>query len=187
MDEHVIKRVESMVKDEKQPIMNWGLPCFEWEPGVPIDDLVGIDKERQLTIANAEETVEEDERQILVQPEQGDVFDPIEGDEIHYDHNGDEIIEDDVVVGIDNDERLIVMPEDHTISKEESFVKEIESDSNDAQSIGNEGEAEEVIVADIDDDGDIIPSNVGPRRINAGADVERIQMDFSGKGYGARV
>ena len=42
------------------------------------------------------------------------------------------------------------------------------------------------IPADIDDDGDTIPSNVGPRRINSKAGVERIQMDFSEKGYGAK-
>lgn len=45
-----------------------------------------------------------------------------------------------------------------------------------------------MIVADIDDN---VPSievehNIRPRRANAGAGVERIQMDFHGKGYGAK-
>ena len=78
----MIKRVESMAKEENQPIMNRCLPCFEWETIVPIDNLVGIDEECQLTITNSEETAEENEWQIVVQPEQGDGFDLIEDDHV---------------------------------------------------------------------------------------------------------
>ena len=50
---------------------------------------------------------------------------------MYYDHNGDELIEDDVAVENEDDEGLIVIPEDNIVSEEESFVEEIESDSND--------------------------------------------------------
>ena len=52
IDEHVIGRVESMVEQEKQPIMNRGMPCFEWTPGVVIEDMYETEEERELTIAN---------------------------------------------------------------------------------------------------------------------------------------
>ena len=46
IDEHMIERVESMAKKEDQPIMNRGLPCFEWAHGVPINDLITVDEEQ---------------------------------------------------------------------------------------------------------------------------------------------
>ena len=57
----MIKRVESMSKDEDQPIMNRGLQFFEWAPGMPINDLMTVDEERQSTITNVEEIVDEHE------------------------------------------------------------------------------------------------------------------------------
>ena len=38
----------------------------------------------------------------------------------------------------------------------------------------------------IDDVEGEVATNTRPRQTNAGAGVERIQMDFSGKGYGAK-
>ena len=47
---------------------------------------------------------------------------------------------------------------------------------------------EEVIVADIDDDVSTTEpeQSFRPRRANADAGVERLQMDFHGKGYGSK-
>ena len=42
---------------------------------------------------------------------------------------------------------------------------------------------EEVIVADVDD---VPVANSRPRRANVGAGVERLQMEFQGKGYQAK-
>ena len=49
-------------------------------------------------------------------------------------------------------------------------------------------DSEEAIIANIDDEEESEQSvaQSRPRRLNAGAGVERIQMEFTGKGYGAR-
>ena len=41
-------------------------------------------------------------------------------------------------------------------------------------------------MADLDDNIDAAPGNTRPRRDNAGAGVERLQIDFSGKRYGTK-
>ena len=52
IDDHVIKRVEALAKEQNQPLMHCGKPCFEWSLGVEIEDIFE-DKEKQvLTIAN---------------------------------------------------------------------------------------------------------------------------------------
>ena len=44
-----------------------------------------------------------------------------------------------------------------------------------------------MVVADLDDVHEPAPTaNTRPRRTNAGAGVERLQMSFSGQGYGAK-
>ena len=54
LDEHMIERVEAMAEQEEQPIMHRGLPCFEWAPGVEMQDILEIEDERALTIANGD-------------------------------------------------------------------------------------------------------------------------------------
>ena len=89
----------------------------------------------------------------------------------------------------ENNEGLIIVPEDNIVNKEDSFVEnEEESESDSDTDPQSSNEAKEVIVADIDD---VIeqsePAEEGrPRRINVGAGVERIQMKFQGKDYRAK-
>ena len=81
------------------------------------------------------------------------------------------------------------MEEDNIVSKEESFVEnEEEENMNDGLDAQEEPNPEDVVVANIDDDHDPKKSvaQSRPRRLNAGAGVEMIQMEFTRKGYGAR-
>ena len=62
----------------------------------------------------------------------------------------------------------------------------MESDSDGDQSIVNKEGSEEVMVSDLDDEDDMIPRSTGLRRTKEGSRVEGIQIDFTGKGYGAK-
>ena len=64
IDENVIARVEQLAEAEKQPIMNRGMPCFEWTPGVEIEDEPDEEDEQQLTIANECTEVQEGYQEI---------------------------------------------------------------------------------------------------------------------------
>ena len=77
------------------------------------------------------------------------------------------------------------MPEDNIVSEEESIV---ESDVDTNEEYEEEVIEEEVIVDDIDDvvDQDETSVRSRPKRTNAGVGAERLQMNFHGKGYGAK-
>ena len=95
------------------------------------------------------------------------------------------MIDNDIPVR-NNDEGLIVIPEDNIVSEEKFSIEPDDDDDAESSDICTE---EEVVVADIDDEesGHAEPFEVGrPKRANAGAGVERLQMDFHGKGYGAK-
>jgi len=62
----------------------------------------------------------------------------------------------------------------------------MENDSDGDQPIVNEEGAEEVVVADLDKETYGIPSSTRPKRTNTGAGIERIQIVFAGKEYGAK-
>ena len=49
IDEHVIQRVEAIAKEEKQPVMHRGNPCFEWAPGIEIENIFEEENEPTLT------------------------------------------------------------------------------------------------------------------------------------------
>ena len=196
IDEHIIERVESLAEKEKQPIMHRGKPCFEWAPGVEIEDIYDEGDVPSLTIAN--EVHDEPAEQLMFEmndiQENGEPLDVQDGNElmegdVNEDlvgvQDGDELIEEDIPVSND-DEGLIVVPEDNIVSEEESFVESDDDDETEAQSTSIE---EEVVVADIDDEDPDQSETVEdrrPRRANAGAGVERLQMDFQGQGYGAK-
>ena len=89
----------------------------------------------------------------------------------------------------DNEEGVIIVEEDNIVSEVESFVEnEEEENMNDGLNGQEEPNTEDVVVAKIDDDHDPEQSAAQsrPRRLNAGTGVERIQMEFTGKVYGAR-
>ena len=76
LDEHVIKRVESMAEQEEHPIMNRGIPCFEWAPGVEIINILEIEDERKLIIANEDAQGAVDEQRLIsFQPEKEQIED----------------------------------------------------------------------------------------------------------------
>ena len=52
IDKHVIQRVEALAEEEKQPLMHRRNPCFEWAPGVEIEDIFEEENEPTLAIAN---------------------------------------------------------------------------------------------------------------------------------------
>ena len=52
IDDYVITRLEELAKAEKQPIMHYGLPNFEWNPEESITDVLKNEEEGTLTIAN---------------------------------------------------------------------------------------------------------------------------------------
>ena len=86
-----------------------------------------------------------------------------------------------------NDDGLIIIPEDHIVSEEDYFMEEDEDDSETGEDEPTiPANAEEVVVADLDDNIEAVPCNTRPKRVNAGAGVERLQMDFSGKEYGTK-
>ena len=55
IDEYVIERVEALAEEQNQPLMHRGKPCFEWSPGVEIEDIYEEEGERVLTIENETE------------------------------------------------------------------------------------------------------------------------------------
>ena len=190
IDEHVIQRVEALATEQKQPLMNRGKPCFEWSPGVEIKDIYEEEGEQVLTIANGENRNEIEEQPLLEMDqaldqgvEQNDVHYP--DDAIMHDNQqaqGDQIAQD-------NEEGVIAVEEDNIVSEEEFFVEsEEEADIDDGQSQQEVPNEEEVIVANLDDE-DVAEQSIAqdrPRRVNAGTGVERLQMNFAGKGYGSR-
>ena len=176
IDEHVIERVEDLAESENQPIMHRGMPNFEWAPGIPINNELEDEPEQVLTIVDYEPGE---------QPPAEDGAD-VEMIEDGLDEDALEIQEEvfEPVV----EEGLIIVPEDNIVSEEEDFVESEDDELSDRETRENfEVENEEVVVADLEDNTE--PSqntSTRPRRANAGAGVERLQMGFNGKGYGAQ-
>ena len=55
MDEYVIERVESLVEQEKQPIVHKVMPKFEWTPGIDIIDELEEEENYLLQMPNGSE------------------------------------------------------------------------------------------------------------------------------------
>jgi hypothetical protein len=104
-------------------------------------------------------------------------------------NNENNAVEDNI--DFDHAEGLYAIIEDNIVSDEDDIV-DTDADKEDDESTDAEAQEEKhedenmALVVNIDDNVDAIPSNDRPRRSNAGAGIERIQMDFSGKGYGAK-
>ena len=87
-----------------------------------------------------------------------------------------EILEENIPIP-NNDDGLIIVPEDNIVSEEEDIIEhndEIDEGSDIASE--NASIAEEVIVADVDDNPEepMVTEHGRPRRVNAGSGVERI-------------
>ena len=186
IDENIIARVEQLAEAEKQPIMNRGMPCFEWTPGVEIEDEPDEEDEQQLTISNGCTEVQERHQEIEdVQQEPEQLQDVLVDIDPDIADNGQVNIGDEVVIQNDED-GMIVLPEENIVSEEEDFTEpEDEAEDFDDYIQESEEEDEVVAIAPLDDEEPDVPIRTRPRRENAGAGVERMQMDFSGKGYGS--
>ena len=126
--------------------------------------MLAIDPEKPLF----EEPVAEDEApQLEVEEEQGIL---INDNEEVRDENHDE-----------DNEGLIFVAEDNVVSDDETFIENEVDASDDVVAVAQINEAtQEVTVSDVDD---VPVPNSRPRRINAGKGIERLQMDFQGKGH----
>ena len=104
------------------------MPCFEWAPGIDIEDIVEEGDVPLLTIANEERQIEITEQPMLEmedEPENGEINvlneDPVgmqDGDELVEgginenlvgEQDGNDLIDNDIPVH-NNDEGLIVIP-----------------------------------------------------------------------------
>ena len=151
--------------------MRDGTPIFEWKPGQQVEDMW------------SEELggVIEEEEAIPPLVENG----IIEGGEDNEATGLDIEEEQNIVMGDNEDEEgLMVVPEDNIVSDDETFIEDESDRINDVEAEAPQDvTVEEAVVADVDD----VPMTYDrPRRANAGAGVERLQMDFSGKGYQAK-
>ena len=147
----MIECFEELAEEEKQPIIDRRMPCFEWAQGVEIED-INEDDEKVLAIVNEEFEDDAAEHLILdMEPNHNE-------DEAHEMHESlvamqddDELVEEDILVP-NGSEGLIVVPEENVVREEEKFVRtddEMEA-GNDVTS-ENTNKAEEVVVADVDD------------------------------------
>ena len=105
------------------------MPCFEWVLGVGITDIFEEEDEPLLTIAN-EGHQDKPAGQLVLEME----ADPEDGENNVLNENpvdmqdGDELIEE-VIPAPNNDEGLIIVPEDNIVSEDELFVES--DDDND--------------------------------------------------------
>jgi len=78
----------------------------------------------------------------------------------------------------------MIIPEDNIVRDDEAFIEnEVDPVDDVGMAPPQNNTTEEVIVAGVDDAPAVYSR---PRRLNAGAGVERLQMDFQGKGYQAK-
>ena len=63
INEHIIARVEQLAEAEEQPIINRGIPCFEWTPGAEIEDEPDVENGQRLTIVNGYTKVGEQDQE----------------------------------------------------------------------------------------------------------------------------
>ena len=99
----------------------------------------------------------------------------------------DHIILEDEVFAPNNEDGMIVLPEENIVSDEEDFTEpEYVEPGNETYVQEVPMEETVVAVAALDDVKGEVATNTRPRQTHAGAGVERIQMDLSVKGYGAK-
>ena len=139
-DEHVIARVEQITEKEEQPVMNQGMPDFEWTPGVQIGDDQNTIEEQRLTIADGNLGVEEMEAQEeaeVAQPQLEQLEDgPGYDDAVSIESDREE----DEVDAREDQHGMIVLPEGNIVSEEEEFVESDDNDNGDDSVVTEERE-----------------------------------------------
>ena len=82
---------------------------------------------------------------------------------------------------------MVVLPEEIIFSDEEEFFKKEDGEHDDEEHVPEVQIEERVVAVTPLDDVEIeIVGSTRPMRSNSGIGVERIQMSFSGKDYGAK-
>ena len=90
--------------------MHRGKPCFEWSPGVEIEDIFEEKEDWVLEIANEiEQVVDQEEVQKMIELPFVDEKDKDKGEQLGPDIQ-------------DNEEGVIIVEEDNIVREEESFV-----------------------------------------------------------------
>ena len=152
IDEYVIERVESLATEQGQPLMSDGTPIFEWTPGQQIKDMW------------SEELGGATEEEGTIPPviENG----ILEVDEVNEAAGPDIEEEQDIIMEDSEDEEgLMVIPEDNIVCDEEAFIEDESDRINDVEAEAPQDvTVEEAVVADVDD----VPMTYDrPRRNNA--------------------
>ena len=145
-------------------------PRFEWTPGHAIEDAQDENLGEMLVMCPEapliEEIVTEDEAvQLKVEEEQNM---SINDNEEVIDGNYDE-----------ENECLILLPEDNAVSDDEIFIENEVDATDDVGAVAQMNQAEEEVTAADVDDAPVL--NDRPRRINTVKVIERLHVDFQGK------
>ena len=181
VDDYVIARVEELAEGEKQPLIRNGMPIFEWGPGEPVEDVTHDEEEEVLAIAPQVEVFGDQRNEDVPS---------LENEEEHeVGIEDDDGIDDDVdnEIVIEPEDGLDVVPEENIVSDEDDIVEpEEEHTDEDDDNNGEASDDDVAIVANIDDNVEENAIRNRPRRANAGAGVERLQMDTHGQGYNVR-
>ena len=60
--------MEEIAEEQNQPLMHRGKPCFEWSPGMEIEDVQDQEQERVLAIeSEVEQIADQEEAQEMIE------------------------------------------------------------------------------------------------------------------------
>jgi len=193
IDNEVIARVEQLASEEDAPLMADGYPMFEWAPGVPI-----IDEVEEVINNNEEPDDEDNDNGEIVNNNANDIEESsLEDEEIIGEINEEDEEQHEEEQGVyisesDSDQEQAIMEEeiqeDSDGNLEVVFENENESESvtSAEDEENNDVEVDEVMNEDTEasiEESFVNNDNGRPRRANAGAGVERLEMSFGGKEY----
>jgi hypothetical protein len=171
----VIARVEELAENEKAPLMTDGYPMFEWSPGNVITEEVEIlDRE----VAEENDTIEND---VNDEDKHGEVTE-VEDDTQSSHDDEEEENDQESMESIDNNSK------DEDLSEGLLIIDEENDAHNDDDNNAITNDQDEVDDVMTEDNVDKLEgrANERPRRENAGAGVERLEMSFGTKEYASQ-
>lgn len=190
----VIERVHELATIEKQPKIKKGEPMYEWSPGVPIlsdfdeMDINEVEEPQNMNNENILDVSEnEDESEDENRDDEDDVIQITDEDDVEDDTNSND---DDIDDNIETSDS-----EDNHDDGDMMNQSDDENDNSEDADNENNSEPSEIDQSNdtrLGDDELDVPSGEPegeqaiierPRRTNAGAGVERLQVSFGGKIY----
>ena len=131
VDEYVIERVESLAKNEDQPIMHNGYPHFEWAPNLPISDDLNEDFDSDYPIVNVL-----NETNIFKEMSEGNnnVNESIVEEIDEYETNDEESVDRTI-------DGNIISDDERHIEENEEVEEELPSNDNEEEKSNNEEES----------------------------------------------